>query len=171
MAKYAERKHGEIHEIFKYGARYDGLYLSACGIGVPLTSKNWKTTDRPPTCKNCLRANKIGHSALEIELKEKGLLSGDKWIAHFDEDIEWENQDGERRKVLADESEYEYSVIRESNKFGKESAGWGDEDKIILFSSDGENDLNPGTCAQIRFARKATKLLADALNEAQLFCS
>ncbi len=168
MAKYAERKHNKIHEIFKYGERYDGLYLSACGMYVSLNNKNWKITDRSPTCKNCLRANKIGHSAMQIELREKGLLSGAKWVAQVEEDLEWEDQNG--RQVLGDESEYEYAVIRDSNTFGKKSAGWGDESKIILFSSSGENDLNPGTCAQIRFARKVTGILTDALNKTQTFC-
>ena len=170
MAKYAKRKHGKIHEIFKYGKRYDGLYLSSCGLDISLNDKSWKMTDEAPTCKSCLQANTIGHSARQIELEEKGVLAGDKWVAQIHEDLEWETQEETRRLVLVDESEYEYSVILESNKFGKESAGWGDEDKIILFSSDGDNILNPGTCAQIRFARKVTGILTDALNKTQTFC-
>lgn len=96
-----------------------------------------------------------------------------KWIPNFIENLKWEIQKG--RKVLAHGSEYEYSVIRENSELRLKSLGWPNENKIILFSSPtsgGDNSLNlahgPATEKRINSGRRATKLLADALNKESL---
>lgn len=86
-----------------------------------------------------------------------------KWITDFKEETEWEASDGEKF------TDYEYSVVRENNENGIKSWGWGDENKIILFSSGiGGNDLNPVTEKQVNFAKRVATHLADVLNKESL---
>lgn len=58
-----------------------------------------------------------------------------------------------------EEGEIEISVIRESNKHGQDSWGWGDEDKIIL------PEMNPGTKEQYVLLFSMATLMARAFNE------
>jgi len=68
------------------------------------------------------------------------------------------------RPFESEEGEYgwELSVVRLTNKHGQQSWGWGDENKIIICGN--ENQLNPGTKAQVAFMRKAAKILCEGLN-------
>lgn len=60
-----------------------------------------------------------------------------------------------------EEPDYEISVVNEK---ATEHWGWGCEDKVILFSVGGDNELNPGTKAQFDFAIRAANVLCDGLN-------
>jgi len=58
----------------------------------------------------------------------------------------------------------EISVVREDNKHGLESWGWGDSHKIILFDGGAEIEC----VADIEWMKKVAKTIADALNKEEL---
>ena len=60
-----------------------------------------------------------------------------------------------------EEHDYEISVVNEN---ATKHWGGGCENKVILFSSGGDNELNPGTKAQLDFAIMAANVLCDGLN-------
>lgn len=61
--------------------------------------------------------------------------------------------------------DFEISVL---HKDGEQAWGWGCENKIILFSSCGDNILNPGTKEQFEFAEKVAQILCNSLNKLQI---
>lgn len=63
------------------------------------------------------------------------------------------------------DNDYELSVIKSDNKFGKSSWGWGNENKIIIFSSGlGGNKLSKTTPEIKDFAISTANKLCDLLN-------
>ena len=69
--------------------------------------------------------------------------------------------------VKGDHSSYHYEicVIEDNYDHGIKSYGWGDEKKIILFSSGlGCNSFNPCTEEKFDFGIKCAKLLVKELN-------
>jgi len=56
--------------------------------------------------------------------------------------------------------EVEISIVRKDNKFGIESYGWGDLDKIILF--DDNNEYNK---KNIEWCKQVAETICEALNE------
>lgn len=82
--------------------------------------------------------------------------------------MKWEVQVHGNPQGATDEDEaddFEISVI---NERGCRNWSWGCEDKIILFSASGDNDLNPGTKEQFDFALKIAQILCDRLNELRI---
>ena len=61
----------------------------------------------------------------------------------------------------------EISVIKIDNKHGHESGGWGDEDKIILWDSQGtiSNEMYTGN---IQWCRDVAQLLCDRMNKTNM---
>lgn len=85
-----------------------------------------------------------------------------KWITEFkielpDEPVgDWD----------ADFVDFEISVVRESNKHGRTSYGWADEDKIIVFSSNNVqvDDEKGKATAQIKWMKNVAEIIKDSLN-------
>lgn len=79
--------------------------------------------------------------------------------------MKWEVQTLGSLKCATDDDDcddYEISVI---NERGARDWGWGCEDKIILFSTSGDNDLNPGTKELFDFALRVAQILCDQMNK------
>jgi len=58
----------------------------------------------------------------------------------------------------------EISVIKENNKFGHESYGWGGTNKIILWDTDGVVGNEMYTC-DINWCKSVAQLLCDSMNK------
>ncbi len=58
-------------------------------------------------------------------------------------------------------SEIEISVVREDNKRGQESYGWGDDDKIILFDGSDHEEV---TREDMDWYQKVAETICKALN-------
>ena len=63
------------------------------------------------------------------------------------------------------ESDYELSVVREDNRHGQISYGWGGPKKIILFGTGASNRISPRTPEDVAFALSVAEKLRLALNE------
>ena len=101
-----------------------------------------------------------------------------KWITLIKQEVTYFNVDKDRwlptrLESLSDadiesgayEIYIEVSVVREDNKHGFDSWGWGgSQDKIILFDDGSEI----GNKADIEWMKKIVKTTADALNKAGL---
>ena len=82
--------------------------------------------------------------------------------------MKWEVQVLGTLQGATDEDEADDFEISVLNERGDRNFGWGCEDKIILFSTSGDNDLNPGTKEQFDFALQIAQVLCDRLNELQV---
>ena len=92
-----------------------------------------------------------------------------KWIVHIDTSLLSDEEIIEYEEGMVDGINlYEISAIKENNKHGLSSWGWGDaDDKIILFSNDYNHltseDIVPEE--RIEWAKKVTQGLCDLLNK------
>jgi hypothetical protein len=62
------------------------------------------------------------------------------------------------------DTQFELSVIKKDNKHGHDSWGWGNLDKIILFTSDGTNLLGYPCEEEVVYMKYVASLLCKALN-------
>ena len=63
---------------------------------------------------------------------------------------------------LEDFHEMEIAIVREDNKHGMRSCGWGDENKIILCESEGPSDYDE---EDVKWFEEAAKTMCEALNK------
>ena len=86
----------------------------------------------------------------------------DKWITSFMVEL----PDAKTGDWDADFVDFEISVVRSSNKHGLKSYGWGDEDKIIVFSSNNVHvaDAEGEAIKQIDWMKNVANIIKDALN-------
>lgn len=82
--------------------------------------------------------------------------------------MKWEVQILGNPQETTGEDEAECFEISVLNERGSRNWGWGCEDKIILFSTSGGNNLNPGTKEQFDFALTVAKVLRERLNELRI---
>jgi len=76
----------------------------------------------------------------------------------------WEVQVLGKLQGATDDDEADDFEISVLNERGDRNWGWGCENKIILFSAEG-NELNPGTKEQFEFALNTAQIFCDRLNE------
>jgi len=77
------------------------------------------------------------------------------------------DEDPEDLYAIGKYNEVEIAVVREDNKFGFESAGWADEDKIALFDCDTDMEVSSDEEADkiIGWWKDVASTIADALNK------
>jgi hypothetical protein len=110
----------------------------------------WEVLVKGATCESADIFEKVAELNL---LREKGKIKEEKF---WDRIEELEDRD--------EEFSLEISVIKKDNEHGHESYGYGDENKIILWSTDGSAG-NEMSTEDVHWCKNVAQLLCDSMNK------
>jgi len=154
--RVVNKKSGVVH----IKGIYQKHHRAHCGAESILFIK--ATDDAPVTCNRCRQYISEEVAKWRVEFKEEVLKYDDDKDEHYTVDFDAITDAGIENEEY--EISVEISAIREDNKHGHRSWGWGDSDKIILF--DGGADIE--SKANIDWMLKVAQTTVDALNKVGL---